>query len=234
MLTVPCRVYSNSCCSIEPGIGPPDRVPLQDLEVGLLIDADHPIALAGQPLGVGVAPEDLLGPLLELVVQPGRPPVPGAVRLEVHLVEDRADRPVADGRDDAVGDRLAGQVLAGPVGDVQALGDRLQAGQLDDLGPLEGGKSGRAARSVAAVPGGRAGPSARSGGRPSRSSSGRTGSARPAAGSVPRRRRPGRSGPAGPDTRGRTGSGRSPARSGHRRGRSSRERGFRPRMGRLR
>ena len=41
--------------------------------------------------------------------------------------------------DDAVGDRLAGQILAGPVGDVQALGDRLQAGQFDDLGALEGG-----------------------------------------------------------------------------------------------
>ena len=34
-----------------------------------------------------------------------------------------------------------GQVLAGPVGDVQPLGDRLQASQFDDLGSLQGGKS---------------------------------------------------------------------------------------------
>jgi hypothetical protein len=38
-------------------------------------------------------------------------------------------------------DRWVGQVLARPVGDVQALGDRLQAGQLADLGALQGEKS---------------------------------------------------------------------------------------------
>ena len=123
------------------GDGPADRAPLQHLEVGHLIDRHRPDALAGQPLGIAVAPEHLLGPLLELGVEAGRPPVAGAVRLQVHVVQDPPDGAGADGVDDAVGDRLAGQVLAGPVGDVQPLGDRLQAGQLDDLGPLQGGKS---------------------------------------------------------------------------------------------
>ncbi|HEX9111609.1 MAG TPA: hypothetical protein VF845_09040, partial [Terriglobales bacterium] len=50
-----------------------------------------------------------------------------AMRLEVHLIEDRLNRPIADGRDDPIFDRLAGQILARPVGDVQALGDWLQA-----------------------------------------------------------------------------------------------------------
>ena len=41
-------------------------------------------------------------------------------------------------------DRLAGQILARPVaGDVQALGDWLQAGQLNDLCTLQGGNPGR-------------------------------------------------------------------------------------------
>ena len=74
------------------------------------------------------------------------------MRLEVDRVEDPADRAGADRGDDAVGDGLAGQVLTGPVGDVQALGDRLQAGQFDDLGPLEGGKSGAGGPDAPAAP----------------------------------------------------------------------------------
>src|ERR1700687_5132956 len=43
-----------------------NRVAFQNLMVGYLISADHAIALLGQAVGVGVAPEDLLSPLLEL------------------------------------------------------------------------------------------------------------------------------------------------------------------------
>ncbi len=113
-----------------------DRVAFQDLMVGYLIGADDPIAPLGQAVGVGVAPEDLLGPLLELGIQASRPPVAGPMRLQVDVVQDPADSPLADGRDDAVSDRLSGQVFAGPMGNVQALGHGLQAGQLDDLGTL--------------------------------------------------------------------------------------------------
>ena len=42
--------------------------------------------------------------------------------------------------DDAVGDGLPGQVLTGPVSDVQPFGDRLQASQFDDLRPAGGGE----------------------------------------------------------------------------------------------
>ena len=85
---------------------------IQNLMVGHLVDADHPIAPLGQAVGVGIAPGDLLGPLLERRVQPGCPPVAGPMGLQIDVVQDPADRPRADGRDDAVGDGLPGQVLA--------------------------------------------------------------------------------------------------------------------------
>jgi hypothetical protein len=121
----------------------PDRMTFQNLEVGLLIGTDHPEAPPGQLLGVGVAPENLLGTLLEQGVDARRPPIPRAVRLEIHAVQDVSDCPSADGRDDPLLDRLSGQILACPVGDVQPLGDRLQASQSNDLSPLEGGNPGR-------------------------------------------------------------------------------------------
>ena len=186
-----------------------DRMTFQDLEAGLLIGTDHPEAPPGQPLGVGVAPEDLFGTLLEPGVDPRRPPIPSAMRLEVDLIEDRLDRPIADGRYDSILDRLAGQILARPVGDVQALGNRLQAGQLNDLGALQGGKSGPVARSVGVVPGGRASPSSRSDGRSSKWLMDRTGSGSPGVGSAPPQRRPGGSEPVGFDTRAVTDSERS-------------------------
>jgi len=119
----------------------PDRVTLQHLEVRFLIDSHDPEALAGQLFRMGVAPQDLLRTPLELLVETGRPPVAGAVRLQVHVVENAPDGTRADGLHDAVGHCLASEIRAGPVRDVQALGNRLQAGEFDDLGALEGGKS---------------------------------------------------------------------------------------------
>lgn len=198
----------------------PGRMSFQDLEVGLLIDTDHPEAATGQSLRVGVAPKDLLGTLLEPSVDAGCPPIPRAVWLEVYSMEDVADRPSADGRDDPLFDGLSSQILARPVGDMQPLGDGLQASQLNDLGPLEGGKSGPVARPVGAVPGDRAGRNSRSDGRSSRWWRDRTGSARPVVGSARPRRRPGGSEPVGFDTRAVTDSWRSLGGSGHRGGRS--------------
>ena len=141
------------------------------------------------------------------------------MRLEIDLIEDPADGAGADGRDDAVEDGLAGQILTGPVGDVQALGDRLQAGQFDDLGPLEGGKSGRGVPIGVGGPAARSAPTARSDGRSARRWPRRTASGRRRPWSAPRRRWPARCGHGGPDTRARTRSGRSAGGSGHHRGR---------------
>src|SRR5262245_5024419 len=102
------------------GDGAADRATLQHLEVRFLIDRYRPDALLGQPLSIGVAPQDLLCPVLELAVQASCPPIPRAVRLQVHVGQNSADGAWADGRHEAVGDRWAGQVLTGPVGDVQA------------------------------------------------------------------------------------------------------------------
>lgn len=101
------------------GDRPPDRHPLQGLEVGDLVGTHDPDAASGQPSGVRVAPQDLLRPLLEPVVPPGCLPVTCPVRLQVHPAQDAADLPVADPGDDAIGDGLPCQVTAGPMGDVQ-------------------------------------------------------------------------------------------------------------------
>ncbi len=114
----------------------PDRATLQNLVVGHLIRRHRPDALASQPFRIAIAPKNLLRPLLELGVEAGGLPVAGAVRLQVHISQDSSDRARADVLDDAVSNGLVSQVLAGPVGDMQAFGDGLQTGQFDDLGSL--------------------------------------------------------------------------------------------------
>src|SRR5439155_26333697 len=132
--------------------GAADRHPLQDLEVGHLVGTDYPVAMPGQVVSVSVTPQDLYRALHELSIQPCGLPEAGAMRLQIDLLQDGADAAWADGLDDPIGHRLACQVGAGPVGDVQSPGNRLQAGQLDDLSPLQGGKSARDAPSGGSGP----------------------------------------------------------------------------------
>src|SRR2546428_835192 len=98
----------------EAGDGPAQRPPFEDLGVGDLVGADDPEALVGQTPGVGVAPQHLLRPLLEAAVAPGGLPVTRAVRLQIDVVEEVPNGTRADGRDDALSNRLAGQILAAP------------------------------------------------------------------------------------------------------------------------
>ena len=120
----------------------------QNLAVGHLVGAHHPDPAPGQSLGFGIAPEHLLRPLLELSVEATCPPVACPMGLQVDGVENPSDRSGADRRDDAVGNRLARQILTTPVRDVQPSGQGLQASQCDDLSPLEGGKSRPVAPSI--------------------------------------------------------------------------------------
>ena len=60
------------------------------------------------------------------------------MRLQIDITQDGSHGPGADTSDDAVTDGLTGQIVTGPVGDVQAFGD-IQAGRFDNLGPLDGG-----------------------------------------------------------------------------------------------
>ncbi len=108
--------------------------------IGNLIGTNDPDPAPGQPVGVAVAPEHLLGSLLEACIKASGPPVACAMRLKVDVIENPPDRSGADCRPDPVGDGLVGQILTGPVGDVQPSGQRLQASQRDDLGALEGGE----------------------------------------------------------------------------------------------
>jgi hypothetical protein len=177
-----------------------DRVAFKNLMIGNLIGADHPIALLDQARGVGVAPQDFLGPLLETDIQASRPPVTGPVRLQVDVVQDPADGSLADRGDNAVSDRLPVQVLAGPVGKMQALGHGLEAGQLDDLGTLQGGKSRSGVPIAWVVRGRRIIPSVGSYGKCDGRSICHTGSGRPGFASEHRRRFPRGFGRAGLDT----------------------------------
>ena len=114
-------------------------------------------------------------------------------------------------RDEAVGDRVTGQVVSGPVGEVRPLGHRLQAGQGDDLVVLAGGQRGGPTRPpmppVVAPPG----PAVVSGARRVPPDRGLIAVHRGGDGSGPRGppRGPGRSAIAGPETRATSGRERS-------------------------
>src|SRR5579883_2552359 len=177
--------------------GAAERTALQDLEIGYLIYADHPDSSTGQPFCLGIAPRYLLRALFELGIQAGGLPVAGPMRLQVHLMQDPTDGPWRDGRDDAVLDGLMRQVSAGPVGDVQALGHGLQAGQGDDLRSLQGGKSGADGPDEDEGPTGQANHDAHSTDRACGRWRLRTASERPPTGSAGRRQPPERSGRAG-------------------------------------
>ena len=178
-----------------------DRLAFKDLVVGYLIGADHPIAPLDKAVGVGVAPKDLLGPLLELGVQASRPPVPGPVRLQVDAMQDSAYGPLTDGWDDAVSDRLPGKVRTGPVGNVQAFGHGFQAGQFDDLCTLQGGKSRSGVPIAWAIRGARITPGVRSDGTCDGRSIHHSGSGRPGFAFERRRRSPRECGLDGLDTK---------------------------------
>jgi membrane fusion protein (multidrug efflux system) len=67
---------------------PPDRASLQHLRAGHHVEAQGPDASLGQPPGVGVAPQDRLGPVHEAPNQPGGPPGAGPIRREIDPVEE--------------------------------------------------------------------------------------------------------------------------------------------------
>nr|WP_238603003.1 hypothetical protein [Fimbriiglobus ruber] len=117
----------------------PDRVALEYLEVGFLVDGHDPDPVLRQSFRVGVAPQDLLLALFELLVEPGGAPVAGAVWLQVHIIENASDGPCGDRVHEAVGHRSASEILTRPGCDVQAFGHRLPTGACEDLGSLEGG-----------------------------------------------------------------------------------------------
>src|SRR5262249_11146059 len=153
--------------------------------------------------------EDLLGPLLEPGIQSSCPPVARPVGLQIDVVQDPANGPRADGRNNAVGNDLTSQVLTGPVGDVQTLSHGFQAGQLDDLSALQGGKSESGVPTAGATAEGRIAPGVRSGGRCDGRSIRHIASGRPRSESVLRRRFPRGCGHAGLDTKAKSGCERS-------------------------
>src|ERR687895_597453 len=123
------------------GNRPPDRLALKRLEIGHLVDAGDPKAAAHQARGGGITPQNLLRPLFEQRVQARRFPIVRTMRLQVDLTQDTLHATGTDARHNPIGDGLTSQILAGPMGNMQPLSDRLQTGQLHDLSALQRGKS---------------------------------------------------------------------------------------------
>lgn len=118
----------------------PDRVPLQDLEVRNFVYANDPLASRRQFPRIGVAPEDFFSTRLEPFIQVAGFPITCPVWVEIDLLQNAPNHAGTDGFDDATRHRLARQVFASPMGDVEASCERLQAGQFHDLGTLQRGK----------------------------------------------------------------------------------------------
>ena len=115
------------------GDRPAKGLTLQNLEGRDLIDTNDPDALFSQSLRIPIAPKDLLRSLFEPGIQTGRLSISGAIGLQIHIVQQPANRCRTDRANDAVLHGLTSQVLAGPMGDVQALGNWFQTGQFHDL-----------------------------------------------------------------------------------------------------
>lgn len=173
---------------------PSDWRAFQDLEIRDLVDRHGPEALPGQAGSIAVAPEYFFGSLLELSIQVRRLPIPRAMRVQVDLLQNPTHHAGANGRDNSLGHGLAGQIAAGPVSDVQALGNGLQAGQFDDLCSLERGKSAGDGLSGVCLSARLPGRLAHNGGTPARQWPHRTASGRPPVGCVVRQPRPKRCG----------------------------------------
>ena len=142
MLTVPCRVVLELLLFDRARDRTADQVAFQDLMVGHLIGAvDHPIAQFGQARGRW---RSTRGPFSARCLN---------LRSRSELSVSSKSGGVANQRRarsgmDSLGALmdgtmlsatiLTGQILAGPVGDVQALGYGFQAGQFNDLSTFAG------------------------------------------------------------------------------------------------
>jgi hypothetical protein len=125
-----------------------------------------------------------------------------ARRLQIHLMQNRANRRRTDSGHNPLGDQLACQVLARPRGDVQPVRHRLKTGPLDNLRPLQGGKSAALGQRAASVPPHRSYRFAHTGGTLARPCSDHSATARLPLEPVRLLRSPTRSVHAGLDTRG--------------------------------
>ena len=134
------------------GNRPAKRATFQDLTVGYLIDTDRPETFFNQMVSVAVAPQDLLCATFELRIEAAGFPIASSMRLQVDFVQNPSDRARTDGRDDTIGNRLAGQIMTRPMGNVQSFSHRFQASQSYYLCPLQGGKSAPVVPGVARAP----------------------------------------------------------------------------------
>ena len=124
------------------------HTPLQDLNVGLLIQRQDHFVTLKQPCGPFVEPQNARRSFLKLSVQGRRLPVPRAMRLQRSRAQNQRDRSKRDARHQASLDRDARQRPCRPMGHVQTDAGRCAAGQLLNPNPFQGGKSPTVGQSV--------------------------------------------------------------------------------------
>src|SRR5271169_4665565 len=100
------------------GDGSADGVTFQNLKGWNLIDTYHPDALFSQTIRIPIAPKDLRCSFLEPGIQASGLPIAGALRLQIDIMQDAANRCRTNRSDYTIVNCLASQVLARPVGDV--------------------------------------------------------------------------------------------------------------------
>jgi hypothetical protein len=139
--------------------------------------------------------------MFELGIPARHFPIARAMRLQIHLMQNPANRRRTDSRHNLLGDRLPRPTLARPMSDVHSLRHRLKTGQLDNLRPLQGGKSAVAGLRAASALLHRSYPFAHNGGTLARPCSDHIATATSPLEPVRRLQSPARSGHAGLDTR---------------------------------
>src|SRR5215510_5465643 len=124
------------------------QTPLQDLNVGLLIQRQDDFVTLKEPIHPFVEPQNARGPLPKLIVQDRSLPVPRTMGLQRSRAQNQRDSRMRNLRDNPSLDGDARQRPCRPMRDLQADARRITTGQLLNLDPFQGGKSPTAGQTV--------------------------------------------------------------------------------------
>jgi hypothetical protein len=124
------------------------QTPLQDLNVGLLIQRQDDFVTLKEPIHPFVEPQNARSTLSKLIIQDRSLPVPRAMRLQRSRTQNQRDSRMRNPRDNASLDSDSRQRPCRPMGHLQTDARRSATGQLLNLDSLQGGKSPTADRTV--------------------------------------------------------------------------------------
>src|SRR5262245_41927170 len=124
------------------------QTPLQNLNVGLLIQRQDDFVTLKEPIHPFVEPQNARCTLSKLIIQDRSLPVPRAMGLQRSRTQNQRDGRMRNARDNASLDGDARQSPCRPMVHLQADARGSTTGQLLNLDPLQGGKSPTADRTV--------------------------------------------------------------------------------------